>query len=162
MQEQSVYSSSGSEEDEGLALRGNVEQWCTCNNCTDMASHREKVCCDDMQSCSEKKDDATVYYGKDSSFECICDHPGFRLVCLRWEVLELAWNQYKRQYGREAYNNHNRYKRYRHVAYRQLASFLFGSVGRNNRYILPSCAVNKIRETFPNDNGEEYTGFQYE
>jgi hypothetical protein len=54
-----------------------------------------------------------------------------------------------------AYNG-ERHKRLRHVAYRQLARFLFGIVGRENRYVLPSCAVSVIRNTFQSAN---YTGY---
>lgn len=127
-----------------------------------MHTYRERLCCDDLEACSEKKDDAMVHYGQQAPYTCICDHPGFQLNCLHWEVLDVAWNQYKGQYGRDAYENENKFKRYRHIAYRQLASLLFGRVGRYNRYILPSCAVASIRRQFPNDNQDAYTGFQYE
>ena len=56
------------------------------------------------------------------------------------------------QYGANAYTNYQLHKRYRHVAYRQLARFLYGIVGRYVRYVLPACAINKIREKFPNHN----------
>ena len=59
-----------------------------------------------------------------------------------------------------AYVNNNKHKRYRHVAYRQLARFLFGIVGKDIRYVLPSCAVNVIWETFPGQQNELFTGFR--
>jgi hypothetical protein len=34
----------------------------------------------------------------------------------------------------------------------------FGRLGRHNRKFLPTCVVQKIRETFPS---EEYCGFKY-
>ena len=37
----------------------------------------------------------------------------------------------------------------RHAAYRELARFLFGLVGLENRYVLPSCAVPAIGLLFP-------------
>ena len=47
---------------------------------------------------------------------------------------------------------------YRHVAYRQLARFLYGHLGRHNRRVQPSSAVAAIRRAFP---GQSYAGFQY-
>ena len=52
-----------------------------------------------------------------------------------------------------------RHKNLRHIAYRQLARFLFQVVGRENRYVLPSCVVSKIRSSFPAKENEQYTGF---
>jgi hypothetical protein len=126
-----------------------------------MDSYRERICCDDLPECSEKKDDATIHYNEVTAFKCICQHPGFIMNCLQWEVLENAWLAYKQEYGARAYNHPNNNKRHRHIAYRQLARFLFGIVGRENRYVLPSCAVNKIRRTFTSEQVEEiYAGFQ--
>ena len=71
----------------------------------------------------------------------------------------MAWLAYRQQYGAAAYISDHVNKRYRHIAYRQLARFLFGIVGRENRAPLPSCAVKRIRETFPSTDGE-YTGYQ--
>ena len=126
-----------------------------------MDKFRERVCCIDLERCQQKMSDATTRYGMEKPFTCITQHPGFDLICLHWEPLELAWSEYKRQYGRAAYDNGSDNKRYRHIAYRQLAKFLFGVVGREIRYVLPSCAVNKIRETFPPLPNEEITGFKF-
>lgn len=129
-----------------------------------MDTHRERVCCYDLDVCGQRKFEAITHYGGEDPFNCICESPGFVNNYLLWEVLENAWLAYKQQYGAGAYENHNRNKRYRHIAYRQLARFLYGIVGRNNRYALPSCTVKTIRRTFPNAENEEevdpyYTGF---
>ena len=135
-----------------------MEDWCQCGyNCSDMNSHREKVCCREMNACKVKLKDGTKYYKK-SAFSCITEHPGFERNCLYWEVLENAWLSYKQHYGNNAYQNQNDHKRYRHIAYRQLARFIFGIVGRQNHYVLPSCAVTAIRRTFPNPDNQ-YTGY---
>ena len=46
----------------------------------------------------------------------------------------------------------------KHTAYRQLVTWCWQLLGRNNRVVLPACAVAKIRETFPS-NGN-YVGFE--
>ena len=50
------------------------------------------------------------------------------------------------------------YRQYRYIAYRQLTTWCWGYLGKHRRVVLPSCAVNKIREAFPSDG---YIGFKY-
>ena len=50
------------------------------------------------------------------------------------------------------------FRQYRFIAYRNLTSWCWGWLGRRVRVVLPSCAVNKIRSTYPS---EEYVGFKY-
>ena len=48
----------------------------------------------------------------------------------------------------------------RFLAYKTFVNILScQDFDRNIRYILPSCVVSKIRDQFPNVNGEPYTGF---
>ena len=51
---------------------------------------------------------------------------------------------------------HHTNRRYRFTAYRQLTRWCWGWLGREIRVVLPSCAVKKIRNTFPSSS---YTGF---
>ena len=156
----SVHSQSGAE-DEEIIQRGPADQWFDCTNCRDMDTHRERVCCQEIDACVEKLDDAIIHYGQIEPFSCITLHPGFTRNCLYWEVLENAWLSYKQHYGAHAYQNNNKHKRYRHVAYRQLSRFLFGLVGRENRYVLPCCAVSAIRKQF-HSLDDVYTGYNSE
>ncbi|XP_046860499.1 uncharacterized protein LOC124453706 isoform X2 [Xenia sp. Carnegie-2017] len=81
---------------------------------------------------------------------------------LEWWVLQTAWYQYKQQYE-VAYDGPED-KLYRHVAYRQLARWCWGVLGREVRVILPSYAVTHIRETFPLPGLAEefqFEGFHY-
>ncbi len=47
--------------------------------------------------------------------------------------------------------------RNRYIAYRQMVHWCWGYLGRNIRVPLPSCAITRIRQTFP---GIDYTGFK--
>ena len=124
-----------------------------------MDKYVERVCCREVPESVRRLCEAVTQYDDiNMPLDCITEHPGFQLNCLRWEVLENAWLAYKQQYGAQAYDHNHLHKRYRHVAYRQLARFLFGIVGKENRYALPSCAVNAIRLTFPSPNNQ-YTGY---
>ena len=91
---------------------------------------------------------------------CIIQHPGFEAVCLNQWVLQTAWFQYR--YG-EPYDGPED-KLYRHIAYRQLARWCWGIVGKEIRVVLPSCAVMCIRERFPPLGPSEdfqFEGFHY-
>lgn len=113
-----MYSTSGSEGEE-VQQRGSVSEWCHCHECIDMPTHREKLCCHDVQKCADKLIDSVNRYKKDEPFICITEHPGFTLNCLQPEVLDNAWLSYKQHYGANAYvEQGDVYKRYRHVAYR--------------------------------------------
>lgn len=124
-----------------------------------MESMREIVCCVELGEVLERLDDGIVHYGCTAQYTCITEHPALEANCLRWDVLEVAWLAYKQHYGPAAYESNRNHKRLRHVAYRQLARFLFGIVGKHNRYVLPSRAVSKIRETFPAPD-QVYTQFE--
>ena len=95
---------------------------------------------------------------------CIVYHPGFQAVCLNVWVLQTAWLQYKQQYGSKAHEG-PQHKKNRHIAYRQLVRWCWGSLGSEIHVPLPSCAVNCIRAHFPEPNRLEedmtFTGFQY-
>ncbi|XP_053378660.1 uncharacterized protein LOC128548224, partial [Mercenaria mercenaria] len=91
---------------------------------------------------------------KESDVGCITEHPGFRPVCLDEFVLETAYYQYRQQYGEPDARSIN--ERNRYVAYRQLARWCWGFLGKEVRVVLPSCAVNVIRDTYPSD---VYKGF---
>ena len=51
------------------------------------------------------------------------------------------------------------FRSYRYAAYRQFSWLIYTKLGRYNRRIIPSCAVLKIRETFPEADGN-YGGFK--
>eukprot|EP00105_Crassostrea_gigas_P005802 XP_011419520.1 PREDICTED: uncharacterized protein LOC105322480 [Crassostrea gigas] len=113
-----------------------------------MPTALESRYCTEVQRISEK----IKSYSNDLT--CISRHPGFQTVCLDVYVLETAYYQYRSQYGdlQNCINERNRY-----TAYRQLARWCWGFLGKNVRVPLPSCAVAKIRETF---SSEQYQGFK--
>lgn len=143
---------------DNLDDKADLSDWCTCDNCSQMDRYVERVCCHEIPQCLEKADDSIIYYEGAEQYGCITENPGFRLICLQWQVVDNAWLAYKQTYRQSAYEG-PQHKRRRHVAYRELARFLFGIVGVNNRYILPSCAVQAIRKAYPSPE-LAYTGFQ--
>ena len=139
-----------------------------------METNRECVCCKEIPKILEKMSKMEV------PVNCITEHPGFDGVCLNVWVLQTAYSQYRQHYDTTASSTalHEYvktgvclcvllavffiyllcFRKYRYTAYRQLTRWCWGWLGRDIRVILPSCAVNKIRQTFPS---ETYTGFKY-
>lgn len=46
------------------------------------------------------------------------------------------------------------------MAYRTFIAWIYGILGKGNRKVIPSCALNAVREVFPNPNAR-YVGFLY-
>uniref|UniRef100_A0A8C2IRS5 P2X purinoreceptor 7 intracellular domain-containing protein n=1 Tax=Cyprinus carpio TaxID=7962 RepID=A0A8C2IRS5_CYPCA len=115
--------------------------WCTCQNCRDMPTDRERKCC------------------RQTPNNCISNLPLFRDYCLDGGFLRIH-RQYRedvtalgraREPGSES-------REFRYAAYRHYIYWQHGSLGVGNRLVIPSCCVCKIRDTFPDPQGQ-YTGF---
>ena len=122
-----------------------------------MGIRSEEICCSNHDA-SNRLQDAITDYGHKDAFGCITDHPGFHYNCLVAEVLDESWKTYKQMYGKAATEGPVSSRR-RHTAYRNLSRFIFGFVRKQERNILPACAVKKIRSTYP-DHDSTYTGFK--
>ena len=85
--------------------------------------------------------------------KCTVLHPGFQAICLnKW-----VWKQHRFSINNST-KNHLRgqsIRKNRHIAYRQLARWCWGFLGRQVRVVLPSCAVNCITANFPPPGNED-------
>ena len=77
----------------------------------------------------------------------ITQYPGFHPVCINRWVLQTAWYQYKQQYKDP--DDGPEHKLFRRIAYRQVAQWCWGILGKEIRVVLPSCAVMCIRNFIP-------------
>ncbi|XP_077542027.1 uncharacterized protein LOC144154800 [Haemaphysalis longicornis] len=100
------------------------------------------VCCREIPEATAKK-----------AAGCITAHPHFHTLCLDEVLLNVAYLML-RQHGVRV----ERTRKYRYISFSQLAHWLWGYLGLNNRKVLPACAVTKIRGTFPS---AQYTGFRH-
>ncbi|XP_064639803.1 uncharacterized protein LOC135501815 [Lineus longissimus] len=128
-----------------------VENWCTCGSCQVLPTRGECVCCRQVAEFGEKME----------GLECFTRHEDFANACLNRTVLEIAWLQYRQQYGKQAYDG-PLFKKLRHVAYRQVVRWTYGYLGKDIRVVIPSCVVCNIRAVFPAPGLEEnayYQGF---
>ena len=128
-----------------------------------MDRENECVCCHEIQVVVDKNEEVFEVEKPKKPYSCITNNPGFKEVCLNRWALQVAWLQYKQQYGSNAYEGQE-HKIHRHVAYRQLVRWCWGVVGKEIRVILPSCAVSCIRAHFPPPGEEDdhaYVGFHF-
>jgi len=126
-----------------------------------MDTETECICCQEIDAivttCKSLPNEGVLYINQQPP-NCITQHPGFSSVCLNKWVLKTAWLQYKQQYH-DAYEGPE-HKQYRHIAYRQLARWCWGYLGKDVRVVLPSCAIMCIRAHFPPPGLEE--DFEFE
>lgn len=123
-----------------------------------MRNPREEICCQAHHS-QKRLHENISHYSSNKPFSCITEHPGFYFNCLVPEVLDENWKTYKQMYGKIAVEG-SLNKRRRHTAYRNLFRFIFGFAKKQQRSVLPTCAVAKIRYAFPEDGTDMYTGFK--
>ena len=123
----------------------------------------ECVCCHEVPEVMDKNNEVFEKGKLKQKPNCITDNPAFKAVCLNPWVLQAAWYSYKQQYGTKATEGPED-KQNRHVAYRQLARWCWGYLGKEIRVPLPACAVSCIRAHFPPSGLEEnfvFKGFLF-
>ena len=128
-----------------------------------MDREEECVCCQEIAQVRDKNDEVFEFVKPSQPYTCVTDNPGFHTGCLdRW-ALQIAWLQYKQEYGRRACEGPE-HKVNRHVAYRQFVRWCWGVIGRDIRVVMPSCAVSCIRAHFPPPGDEDdfvFVGFRF-
>ena len=112
---------------------------CACENCLVMGRVEACKCCREIEQVKSKLNEAVTCGECTEEPTCITQHPGFQPVCINRWVLQTAWFQYKQQY-KDPYDGPE-HKRFRHIAYRQLARWCWGILGKEIGVVLPSCAV---------------------
>ena len=129
-----------------------------------LPADEEHICCQEIDVIKQKNTEAVTVEHLEEPPSCIVSHPGFQAVSLNVWVLQCAWLQYKQQYGSRGYGGPEHLKM-RHIAYRQLVRWCWGSLGKEVCVPLPLCAVNCIPAHFSEPNRLEddmvFTGFQY-
>lgn len=115
--------------------------WCKCGHCSLKENIVEKICCKNPLILSE--DDF-------EHFDCITMATAFTSVCLDRNVLKTALGSW-REFRDEKLPLEN--KNFRFISYKQYIWWSYGYLGKNRRKPLPNCVIQKIREVYPEANG---------
>lgn len=143
------------------------QNWCSCGICVPMSSALECICCRSVAEVVAKETDRSVTLNEDFGTLCLnvavlqvaycyvrnvaarpetersCGgRPGrkrlapVKLKCLPKLMRALLFSGF--------HCDIIFYRKYRYVAYRQFAHSVWGTLGKDNRRVLPSCVVNQI------------------
>ncbi|KAL3857965.1 hypothetical protein ACJMK2_012589 [Sinanodonta woodiana] len=115
-----------------------IGDWCTCGNCIHMETPRENERCRHTNIVDGKMEEDGLQQWRSNSF-CIV------VNCLNRHVLETSYYEYLQENGPLEKNE-------------LIHEYVYQRLGKNNRRILPSCVVTKIRTVFPS---QQYCGFKY-
>ena len=124
--------------------------WCECWGCQIETREIDCLCCLEVAALNEKLDEG--------DFECIVDSPKFSKMCLDEDILGnvlTGLHETRGDHLEEIPSNRS----LRYAAYRQFSWWAFNRLGKNNRRVLPSCILWKIRNTFPDPDGQ-YTKYK--
>ena len=111
--------------------------WCICYKCQPMDTAEENVCCRKRPL-------------------CVTQMFWFDAVVLNRDVLTLAIEAQCDVLGSLPDYRPNSYRK---AAYRQFVIWQHGHLGRNNRLVIPSCVVCRIRRKYPAPDGL-YMGYK--
>ncbi|XP_077598709.1 uncharacterized protein LOC144213874 [Stigmatopora nigra] len=122
----------------------NTLDWCHCGSCHQMPNEVENVCCRDIPMVLRRIQQVP------EELTCITNHPGFEANCLNHYVLQNISNIYKSCCGPVPTKTHIGFT---FVAYRSFVSWCWGSLAVELQVVIPSCAVRRIKEEFPDLTG---------
>ncbi|XP_044134155.1 P2X purinoceptor 7-like [Bufo gargarizans] len=123
-------------------------QWCQCGNCKQMSSLEESICCHEFRSMD----------GIREGLQCIIQHEGFQSRIHSRDFLIEILQASTRMTQQEFERIENRCLRW--ASYRKFTNLVYGFLGKGHRIPVPSCVVSKIRELYPDHEGN-YTGFRW-
>ena len=113
-----------------------IPDWCKCGRCRQMDNPVERVCC--------------------KTRPCITTTDAFHDTCLNRNVLSVCILDRNDFYGDDKGFTPNNYRK---AGYRQCILYSHGFLGRGNCKVVPSCAVWRIRENYP-EPSNNYLGFR--
>ncbi|XP_069810670.1 P2X purinoceptor 7-like [Dendropsophus ebraccatus] len=105
----------------------------------------ESVCCQEIPNVK-----------KNVGSSCICEESFFIFFVLN----EQSANAHMRMLYPHPPPDALKNRHIRKACYKSFSSWIHGYLGHGNRRPIPSCAVGKIRETYPDPDGM-YTGFMF-
>ena len=125
---------------------GNLE-WCKCGECNIEKREIDCLCCQEVDALNSKFDRENM--------SCVIKSIEFETLCINKLVLEnvlTGLHESRGDHMEKTWSNRS----LRYAAYKQFIWWVFKSVGKGNRRVIPSCALWRIRKLYPEPN-REYT-----
>ncbi|XP_077345914.1 uncharacterized protein LOC143989588 isoform X2 [Lithobates pipiens] len=142
------YPNSVESEDLETDRIGNI-QWCVCERCITMPTQVESCCCREIEEVALCIPDGLTCITQVDTFYSQIAHPHHVRIAHHMKHLK----------GLPRVDPNNN-RRLRKTAYRTFLAWIYGILGKKDRRAIPSCAVNAVREVFPDPNAC-YVGFLY-
>ncbi|XP_077312237.1 uncharacterized protein LOC143933189 [Lithobates pipiens] len=127
---------------------GNTE-WCKCRKCIPMPTSLESSCCPEINE---------VVGSIPEGVECITHSESFEIYCVNEQNVRVNTICLHLEGPPTVDPDNNR--RLRKTAYITFTAWIYGYLGKGNRRVIPSCAVNAVRNAIP-DPSASYVGFMY-
>ncbi|XP_077334684.1 P2X purinoceptor 7-like isoform X2 [Lithobates pipiens] len=135
--------------EEGETQRLGNTEWCKCRKCIPMPTPLESSCCQEINE---------VVVSIPEGVECITHSESFEMYCVNEQNVRVNTICLHLEGHPTVDPDNNR--RLRKTAYRTFTAWIYGYLGKGNRRVIPSCAVNAVRNAFPDPNAS-YVGFMY-
>ena len=159
--EKDAIESSGSDSDtnedesseEGNVSPNNAEinrtghkDWYICGRCKKEIREIDSLCCQEVAAISEENFERN---------QCITMSKQFQTLCMEKLVLINVFVGLH-EAKRDPFEKENKIKNrsLRLAAYKQFVWWIYQSLGKGNRRVLPSCVLWKIRQHYPEANGQ--------
>ncbi|XP_044158138.1 uncharacterized protein LOC122944008 [Bufo gargarizans] len=118
--------------DEEQENRIGNRNWCTCNNCPEMKTNIECICCHEVDNAQEFITDSN----------CIIGHEFFHIFCQREDTVNVVLRTIGQVRLPPAQKDMNRQRS--KTAYRTFTAWVHGYLGVGNRRPIPACVVYKV------------------
>ena len=131
------------DDDEEPKYRAGTLDWCSCSNCKIEEREIDCLCCQEVAALNEKIDK----FGT----KCITKAEEFQTLCLNEAVLENVLIGLHDSRG-DPIEKKTTNRSYRYAGYKQFTWWVYKSLGRGNRRVIPSCILWEIRNMYPDPN----------
>jgi hypothetical protein len=132
-----------------------LTDWCSCGECEPMETEREHVCCNESHFITPHRGVHRCISNVGMFKELVVNKDGLMYSRYLYS-LNIQDTDKSDKFLRKILKN----KELRFLACKTFVNILScQDLDRSVRYILPACVVTKIREQFPNPDGEPYTGY---
>lgn len=119
--------------------------WCKCQKCKEEMREIDCLCCQEVAALNSKFDAENMC--------CILESREFETLCLNESVLKnvlTGLHVSRGDYLEDVCTNRS----LRYASYKQFIWWIFKSLGKGNRRVIPSCVIWKIRNTYPESDGQ--------